>query len=120
LRKHPLIKALERLSVLADQKEKTVLLYLNSLEEKLLLSIAREFGKGKEEIAANTEKDLHIAFDIKYLLSGVKSVASERVQIHFTQSDGPAVSHSFGNRNKPNLLMDSKYLLMPMQIGALQ
>jgi len=120
LEKAPLIKALERLSVLADQKEKTVLLYLNSLEEKLLLSIAREFGKGKEEIAASTEKDLHIAFDIKYLLSGVKSVASEKVQIHFTQSDGPAVITPFGNRNKPNLLMDSKYLLMPMQIGALQ
>lgn len=119
LEKAPLIKALERLSTLADKKEKTVSLYLNSFEEKLSLSITREFGKGQEEIAAAiTEKDLQISFDIRYLLEGVKSVASNQIQICFTQHDGPAVIAPFGNRDKPNLLIDSKYLLMPIQIGV--
>jgi DNA polymerase-3 subunit beta len=34
--------------------------------------------------------------------------------MHLTQRDGPAILVPAGNRSKPNILMDAKYLLMPI------
>lgn len=115
LEKAPLVKALERIAVLADKKEKTVKLYFNSEDQQLSLSMARDFGEGEELIpACISGESLHICFNIKYLLDAVKAIRSSEVQMQLTSSDGPTIVVPFGNRDKPHVLMDVKYLLMPV------
>ncbi|MGB3263040.1 MAG: DNA polymerase III subunit beta [Microcoleus sp.] len=116
LEKAPFIKAIERIAVLADQKEKTLSIRINSEEQQVSLSLFREFGNGLEQMAAhvNSDSNLSISFNIKYLLEGAKAIASSQLQMHLTQRDGPAILVPAGNRSKPNILMDAKYLLMPI------
>lgn len=118
IEKMPLIKALERLNTLADNKERMVVLNLQPTSQKLSLSVEREFGKGKEEITAvaEPESDLQIAFNIRYFLEGAKSINTEQIQINITHSLGPCIITPFGNRNNSTRFFDSKYLLMPLQI----
>lgn len=116
LEKAPLIKALERIAVLADKKQKTVSIRLNSEAQQVCLSVFREFGNGLEEMTAciSLDSDMSISFNIKYFLEGVKSMASSEIQMQLTQHDGPGILVPFGNRDNPNILMDAKYLLMPI------
>jgi DNA polymerase III subunit beta len=116
LEKAPFIKAIERIAVLADKKEKTLSIRINSEAQQVSLSLFREFGNGVEQMAAhvNSDSNLSISFNIKYLLEGAKAIASSQLQMHLTQRDGPAILVPGGNRSKPNILMDAKYLLMPI------
>ncbi|MEG3853150.1 DNA polymerase III subunit beta [Microcoleus sp. Z1_C4] len=116
LEKAPFIKAIERIAVLADKKEKTLSIRINSEAQQVSLSLFREFGNGLEQMAAhvNSEGTLSISFNIKYLLEGAKAIASSQLQMHLTQRDGPAILVPAGNPSKPNILMDAKYLLMPI------
>jgi DNA polymerase-3 subunit beta len=116
LEKAPFIKAIERIAVLADKKEKTLSIRINSEAQQVSLSLFREFGNGLEQMAAhvNSDGNLSISFNIKYLLEGAKAIASSQLQMHLTQRDGPAILVPAGNRSKPNILMDAKYLLMPI------
>ena len=114
LEKAPFIKAIERIAVLADKKEKTLSIRINSEAQQVSLSLFREFGNGLEQMAAhvNSDGNLSISFNIKYLLEGAKAIASSQLQMHLTQRDGPAILVPAGNPSKPNILMDAKYLLM--------
>ena len=116
LEKAPFIKAIERIAVLADKKEKTLSIRINSEAQQVSLSLFREFGNGLEQMAAhvNSDGNLSISFNIKYLLEGAKVIASSQLQMHLTQRDGPAILVPAGNPSKPNILMDAKYLLMPI------
>jgi len=116
LEKAPFIKAIERIAVLADKKEKTLSIRINSEAQQVSLSLFREFGNGLEQMAAHVKSDgnLSISFNIKYLLEGAKAIASSQLQMHLTQRDGPAILVPAGNPSKPNILMDAKYLLMPI------
>ncbi|MEG4529772.1 DNA polymerase III subunit beta [Microcoleus sp. D2_18a_D3] len=116
LEKAPFIKAIERIAVLADKKEKTLSIRINSEAQQVSLSLFREFGNGLEQMAAhvNSDGNFSISFNIKYLLEGAKAIASSQLQMHLTQRDGPAILVPAGNRSKPNILMDAKYLLMPI------
>ncbi len=116
LEKAPFIKAIERIAVLADKKEKTLSIRINSETQQVSLSLFREFGNGLEQMAAhvNSDGNWSISFNIKYLLEGAKAIASSQLQMHLTQRDGPAILVPAGNRSKPNILMDAKYLLMPI------
>ncbi|MEG4874319.1 DNA polymerase III subunit beta [Microcoleus sp. CZ3-B4] len=116
LEKAPFIKAIERIAVLADKKEKTLSIRINSEAQQVSMSLFREFGNGLEQMAAivNSDSNLSISFNIKYLLEGAKAIASSQLQMHLTQRDGPAILVPAGNRSKPNILMDAKYLLMPI------
>lgn len=116
LEKAPFVKALERIAVLADKKEKTVNLRLNSEDQQVYLSLFREFGNGKEEMTAciNSDSNMSISFNIKYFLEGVKAISSSEIQMQLDQRDSPTILVPFGNRDKPHILTDSKYLLMPI------
>ena len=116
LEKAPFIKAIERIAVLADKKEKTLSIRINREAQQVSLSLFREFGNGLEQMAAhvNSDGNLSISFNIKYLLEGAKAIASSQLQMHLTQRDGPAILVPAGNPSKPNILMDAKYLLMPI------
>ncbi|MBD0393409.1 MAG: DNA polymerase III subunit beta, partial [Microcoleus sp. C1-bin4] len=53
LEKAPFIKAIERIAVLADKKEKTLSIRINSEAQQVSLSLFREFGNGLEQMAAH-------------------------------------------------------------------
>ncbi|SKB13699.1 DNA polymerase III subunit beta [Planktothrix sp. PCC 11201] len=116
LEKLPFVKALERLSVLADKKEKIINIDFSPENQQVSLSLLREFGNGREELTAiiNFSHSFSISFNIKYLLEGIKAIASSEISIHLIDSAHPAILKPFGNREQPHLLIDSQYLLMPV------
>ena len=57
LEKAPFIKAIERIAVLADKKEKTLSIRINSEAQQVSLSLFIEFGNGLEQMAAHVNSD---------------------------------------------------------------
>ncbi|MEA5551337.1 DNA polymerase III subunit beta [Anabaena cylindrica UHCC 0172] len=116
LEKAPLVKALERLSVLTDKKEKGIYLQFDGNLQQLRLSIEREFGKGDQVIVANvpTEMMLNIQFNLKYLIEAAKAIPSSSIKMHLQQSDHPAMLVPDGDRANPEVEMFMRHFLLPL------
>jgi DNA polymerase III subunit beta len=119
LEKAPLVKALERLSVLTDKKEKGIYLQFDGSLQQLRLSIEREFGKGDQVIVANlpTEMMLNIQFNLKYLIEAAKAIPSSSIKMHLQQSDHPAMLVPDGDRANPEVEMSMRHFLLPLYIS---
>jgi len=118
LEKGLLVKALERISILADtdRKDKIVKIEFNSEDKQATISINRNFGKGVETIPAYIEgESLTIGFNLKFLLDGIKNTPSAEVLLELTIATGPAIITPYGNRDNPTLTLETKYLLMPVE-----
>jgi DNA polymerase III subunit beta len=106
-----LISGLERIGVLAVQKNNVVKLVLDSKLQKLHLSAeAPQLGSGEESIPSQISgNDLEIAFNVKYMVDGLKSMPGSEVQLQIKTAATPAVLSP---------LADTKltYLIMPIQI----
>lgn len=109
-RKH-LIAALERIGVLADQRNNIVKLSIISSEQALALSVeAQEVGSGREEMTAQVTGDsLDIAFNVRYLLEGLRALPSDEVQLQCNSATSPAIL-------TPVSSSQMTYLVMPVQI----
>ncbi|HIK13841.1 MAG TPA: DNA polymerase III subunit beta [Leptolyngbyaceae cyanobacterium M33_DOE_097] len=107
------LSALERIAVLADQKNNIVKLSLNSTDQELTLSVdAQDVGSGREVFPAQiTGEDLDIAFNVKYLMDGLKVLNTAEVQIQMNTATSPAVMSPVGG-------MKMTYLVMPVQIRS--
>lgn len=105
------IASLERIAVLAGQKNDIVKLSLDSGAQRLAISVeAQEVGSGREEIPAQiTGDDLEIAFNVRYLLDGLKAFASSEVQFQCNSATSPSVLVPLGE-------LKMTYLVMPVQI----
>ena len=116
LEKALLVKALERLSVLTDKKEKGIYLQFDGSLQQLRLSIEREFGKGDQVIAAHlpSEMSLNIQFNLKYLVEAAKAIPSSAIKMHLQQSDHPAMLVPYGDRPNPELQMEMRQFLLPL------
>jgi DNA polymerase-3 subunit beta len=108
-----LISALERIAVLADQKNGIVKLSLNPSDSEIVISVdAPDVGSGKESIPAQISgEELDIAFNVKYLLEGLKAFDSSDVQLQFNSATSPAVATPLGG-------VKMTYLVMPVQIRS--
>ncbi|NET31628.1 MAG: DNA polymerase III subunit beta [Cyanothece sp. SIO1E1] len=108
-----LISALERIAVLADQKNNIVKLTLDCNEQTLHLSVeAQDVGSGQETIVAQISGDsMDIAFNVKYLLDGLKVIDNAEVQLQFNTPTSPAVVTPLGG-------VKMTYLIMPVQIRS--
>lgn len=109
-----LIAALERIAVLADQHNNVV--KFSSEPDQGLVQIsadAQDVGSGSESLPASLSGDaMQIAFNVRYLLDGLKAMASERVVLHCNAPTTPAVL-------KPEQETDGfTYLVMPVQIRS--
>lgn len=106
-----LVSALERIAVLADQKNSIVKLSLDSLKQEIVLSVdAQDVGSGREAVAAQMSgDDLDIAFNVKYLLEGLKSFTTGEVQMQCNTATSPAVLQPLGG-------LKMTYLVMPVQV----
>jgi DNA polymerase III subunit beta len=103
------IAVLERIAVLASQKNNIVRLELMS--DLLALSVdAPDVGSGREELGIQlTGESLTIAFNVKYLMEPLKEIGSLEVQLNFNGSVNPAVLKPVDGSN-------FQYLIMPVQI----
>lgn len=107
------LSALERIAVLADQKNNIVKLTLNQSRQTLALSVdAPDVGSGEETIPAQaTGEDMIIAFNVRYLLDGLKALNTAEIQMQFNTPTSPAIFVPLGN-------LKMTYLVMPVQIRS--
>ena len=109
-----LIAALERIAVLADQHNNVV--KFSSQPEDGVVQIsadAQDVGSGSESLPANLEGDaMLIAFNVRYLLDGLKAMGSDRIVLHCNAPTTPAVLRS---DEVPEAFT---YLVMPVQIRS--
>jgi DNA polymerase-3 subunit beta len=106
-----LLGAVERIGVLADQKNNTVKFSIDSTNQQLSLSVeAQDVGSGQESMPIQaTGDDLLIAFNVKYLIDGLKTLATTEIQILINTADTPVILVPLGE-------LKMTYLIMPIQI----
>ena len=109
-----LIAALERIAVLADQHNNVVKFTSQPDEGVVQMSAdAQDVGSGSESLPASLTGDaIQIAFNVRYLLDGLKAMGSERVVLHCNAPTTPAVLKPEGDAEA------FTYLVMPVQIRS--
>jgi DNA polymerase-3 subunit beta len=106
-----IIESLERVSVLADQKNNLVKFTVDSNNQQVTLAVeAKELGNAKESLSAQiTGDNLEIGFNIRYLLEGLKAISSNEIKFSFNQSTQPVIINPLGG-------LKMTYLIMPVQL----
>ena len=109
-----LIAALDRIAVLADQHNNVVKFTSQPDEGVVQISAdAQDVGSGSESLAASLTGDaIQIAFNVRYLLDGLKAMGSARVVLHCNAPTTPAVLKPEGDAEA------FTYLVMPVQIRS--
>jgi DNA polymerase-3 subunit beta len=108
-----LVSALERVAVLADQHNNVVKLSADAATGKVLIQAdAQDVGSGSEAVAAEIEGEaIQIAFNVRYLLDGLKAMACDQVVLHCNAPTTPAILTPADGAN-------FTYLVMPVQIRS--
>lgn len=113
LERRLLLSAVERIAVLADQKNNIVKFSIDSVNQELGLSVdAQDVGSGRESMPAQvTGESIDIAFNIKYLIDGLKALQSSEIQMQLNTATTPAILTPLGS-------LKMTYLIMPVQIRS--
>ena len=108
-----LMAALERVAVLADQHNNVVKITADPAAGTLQVQAdAQDVGRGSESLPAEIEgDDLQIAFNVRYLLDGLKAMASDQVVVQCNAPTTPVVLQSLDEAS-------FTYLVMPVQIRS--
>jgi DNA polymerase-3 subunit beta len=106
-----LVGALERVAVLADQHNNVVKISTDPAAGQLAISAdAQDVGSGSEALAAEVKGEaIQIAFNVRYVLDGLKAMGSERVELRCNAPTTPVVLSPV---DEPAFT----YLVMPVQI----
>ncbi|MGB7563847.1 MAG: DNA polymerase III subunit beta [Prochlorococcaceae cyanobacterium] len=106
-----LIAALERVAVLADQHNNVVKLSSDPANGQLAISAdAQDVGSGSEALAASISGEpIQIAFNVRYVLDGLKAMVADRVELRCNAPTTPAVLAPVEDGG-------FTYLVMPIQI----
>lgn len=106
-----LLSAVERIAVLADQKNNIVKFSIDSDNQELSLSVeAQDVGSGRESMPAQVSgESLDIAFNVKYLIDGLKALSTSEIQLQMNTADSPVILTPLGG-------LKMTYLIMPVQI----
>jgi DNA polymerase III subunit beta len=105
-----LLSALEIVAVLADQSN-LVKFSIDSGNQSISLSVeAQERGSGEESLTAQISgADLDIAFNVKYLMDGLKTLNSQEITINLNGPLEPVILSPLGG-------IKMTYLVMPVQL----
>ena len=108
-----LLSALERISVIADQRNNIVKMGIDAESQAVKLSVdAQDVGNGEETIPAQiTGEGLEVAFNVKYLVDGLKVMNTTEVQIQLNTATSPAIVSPLGS-------LKMTYLVMPVQVRS--
>jgi DNA polymerase III subunit beta len=114
IERKPLLAALERVAVLADQHNNVVKFSANPSTSQLLLSAdAQDVGSGSEALTIRMEGEaIELAFNVRYVLEGLKSMAAQEVCLRLNTSTSPAILHGEAEEDS------FTYLVMPVQIRS--
>ena len=108
-----LIEALERIAVLADQQSSVVKIKFDQNDLALISADAQDIGSANESVTVLSEiGPFDIAFNVRYLLEGLKVISSENVILKCNLPTTPAVLVPEDNINA------FTYLVMPVQIRS--
>ncbi|GFE69908.1 DNA polymerase III subunit beta [Chroococcus sp. FPU101] len=113
LERKRLLSSLERVAVLADQKNNLVKFSLNGDKGQLTLSVeSPDLGSAKESMPAEMSgDDTDIAFNVKYLMDGLKALPATHVQMQLNESTQPVIFSPLDG-------LKMTYLVMPVQIRS--
>ena len=107
--------AVERIAVLADQKNNILKCTIDSANQEISLSVdAQDVGSGRESMAAQISSDEpeEIAFNVKYLIEGLKAIPSaSEISIQLNTATTPVVLNPLGG-------FQMTYLIMPVQLRS--
>lgn len=105
-----LLGALERIAILADQGN-LVKFGISSANSTVELSVeSQDRGSGRESLDAQISgEDLDIAFNIKYLMDGIKTLSTQEITINLNGPLEPVILTPLGG-------VKMTYLVMPVQI----
>jgi DNA polymerase-3 subunit beta len=105
-----LLSSLELVAVLA-QKNNIVKFTLDSDNGELILSAdAKDIGSAKQSLPAEISGDnIDIAFNIKYLMDGLKALAATEIKMQLNEWNQPVIFTPLGG-------LKMTYLIMPVQI----
>jgi DNA polymerase-3 subunit beta len=111
LERRALIAALERVAVLADQHNNVVKLSADPAEGQLQISAdVQDVGSGSESLPASISGEaIQIAFNVRYLLDGLKAIGGDQVVLRCNGPTTPAVLTPVDDGR-------FTYLVMPVQI----
>ncbi|MCS7032118.1 MAG: DNA polymerase III subunit beta [Gloeomargarita sp. SKYG116] len=103
-----LIQALERLAVLVGGRN--VVKFILDLDNLTLTTEGGELGQGQERIAAEIDGEaLEVAFNVRYILEGLKAMDASQVQIQLNSATAPVIFSPLGGTKM-------LYLVMPIQL----
>ena len=105
-----LLNSLELVAVLA-QKNNLVKFSINNNQSELIVSAdAQDIGNAKQSMSAEIMgDDIEIAFNIKYLMDGLKALSTTEIKMQINQWNQPVIFSPLGGLNMT-------YLVMPVQI----
>ena len=108
------IAALERIAVLADQHNNVVKVSIDNTSELLQISAdAQDVGSGSESLSAEFNGDaVQIAFNVRYVLDGLKVMDSDRIVLRCNAPTTPAIISPKDDD------IGFTYLVMPVQIRS--
>lgn len=111
LERRRLISALELVAVMADQKNHLVKFTLDSEQQQLSLSVnTKETGSAYQSLPAQISGDsLEIAFNLKYLMDGLKALGTSEIQMQLNGNMQPVIFTPLGETKMT-------YLVMPVQL----
>ncbi len=107
-----LLGALERIAILADQTN-LVKFSIDGTGQSIALSVeAQDRGSGRESLPAQISgADLDIAFNVKYLMDGLKTVPTQEITISMNGPLEPVILTPLGG-------IKMTYLVMPVQLRS--
>jgi DNA polymerase III subunit beta len=108
-----LLSALERISVLTDQKNNIVKAKLDASNQTLALSIdTQDVGSGRESIPIQfSGEDLEIGFNVKYIMDSLKNLNTSDIEMDLNNALNPVVLKPVGGSK-------ATHLIMPVQIRS--
>ncbi|MAS27564.1 MAG: DNA polymerase III subunit beta [Synechococcus sp. TMED187] len=112
LERRPFMAALERVAVLADQHNNVVRISTDPTAGLVQISAdAQDVGSGSESLPATlTGEAVQIAFNVRYVLDGLKAMEGDRISLQCNAPTTPAILTPADNA------AGFTYLVMPVQI----
>ena len=110
--RNSLINSLERIAVLADQQSSVVKININDDKFASISADAQDIGNAIELLPVSFNCDqIEIAFNVRYLLEGLRVISSENILLKCNLPTTPAVL-------VPDDDSSFTYLVMPVQVRS--
>ena len=108
-----LIDSLERIAVLADQQSSVVKIKFDEDNFAFISADAQDIGNASESLPVSfSGEKIEIAFNVRYLLEGLRVISSEYVLLKCNNPTTPAILVPEDNK------LSFTYLVMPVQIRS--